>query len=54
MPVTKPNPFLAKFLLNHGTPRFCLNCFCNFQTDEKLKKHQIGNSKSQSHGLENI
>ena len=27
---------LAKFLSNHGKDRFCLNCFCNFEKDEKL------------------
>ena len=52
MPVTNTTTFLSKFLLNHGRHRFCLNYFCNFQTNEKLKQHQIGNLKSQSHGLE--
>ena len=34
--VTKPNALLAKFLSNH----VCLNFFCNFWTDEMLKKHE--------------
>ena len=36
--VTKPNTLLAKFLSNKD--RFCLNCFSNFQTDEKHKEHE--------------
>ena len=37
--VTKPNALLATFLSKHDRDRFCLNCFGNFQTDEKLE-HQ--------------
>ena len=37
--VTKPNALLAEFLSNHTGDRFCLNCFCNFQTDEILINH---------------
>ena len=39
--MTKPNSSLANFFLNHGGDRFCLNYFCNFQTDEILKKHEL-------------
>ena len=38
--VTKPNTLLAKFLSKHNKDRFCLNCFSNFQTDEKHKEHE--------------
>ena len=39
--VIKPNALLLKKLLNDDGDRFCLNCFCNFQTDEVLKIHDI-------------
>ena len=35
--VTNPNALLAKFLWNHDDDRFSVDCFCNFQTDKKLK-----------------
>ena len=38
--VTKPNASLTKFLSKRDRDRFCLNCFSNFQTDEKLKEHE--------------
>ena len=37
--VIKPNALIEKFLLSSERHRFCLNYFCNFQTDEKLKQH---------------
>ena len=37
--VTKPNTLLATSISKHDRDRFCLNCFDNFQTDEKLE-HQ--------------
>ena len=35
--VTNPNALLAKFLWNHDDDKFSVDCFCNFQTDKKLK-----------------
>ena len=38
----KTKCFISKILLylqKHDGDRFCLNCFYNFQTDEKLKQH---------------
>ena len=31
---------LRKFLSKLYGDRFCLNCFCNFQTNGKLKQHE--------------
>lgn len=38
--VTKLNALLAKFLSRCEKDRYCLNSFSNFQSDEKLKKHE--------------
>ena len=37
---TKPNALLANFFSHHNVDRLCLNYFCNFRTDDKLKQHQ--------------
>ena len=42
--ITKPNVLLAKFLSNHDGEGFCLNCFCNFQTENNLSKN-VHNTK---------
>ena len=34
--VTKLKALLAKFFSKHDWNRFCINCFGNFQADEKL------------------
>ena len=38
--VTKPNALFRKFLSIYDGNKCCLNCFCNFQTDQILKKHE--------------
>ena len=40
MAVIKQNYLLAIFL-NRGGDRFCLICFCNFQTHRILNQHQL-------------
>ena len=30
----------SKIFKRHGRDRFCVNCFANFQTDEKFEQHQ--------------
>lgn len=43
--VTRPNDWFAKFLSKNDRDRFCLNSFCSFPTDTKLKKHQLLNKR---------
>ena len=52
MAVTKPNNLLANFLSKRDNDKFSLNCFCNFQTDEKIKQHQKSCKKNNHIELE--
>ena len=44
--------FISKIFIN-DVNRFCLNCFCNIQADEILKKYEIILYRSWSHWYDN-